>query len=299
MAANNLGYQFKMANVAIKIIVINALAFIAFELIAFIFQWPSGFLIQWFWLPAKLSDLLFQPWSLITYSFLHADILHILFNMLILYWFSQIVLNLFTPKRFLTIYFLGAISGAVFFILAYNLFPVFGGATDVATLQGASAAVMAITIFIAAYTPNTEVRVIFFNVKMWQLGVFLVVMDLVRIPTSGNAGGFISHLGGALFGYIYATQLAKGNDIGIWWENMIDGFATMFKKREKKSKMKTVYRKQKSASSTNRSSAASSKLSKSEHQRRIDDILDKISKSGYDSLSQQEKDFLFKAGKNS
>ena len=119
MAASNLGYQFKTANVAVKIIVINALVFIGFELFAWIFQLPTSALKQWFWLPANPVDLLMQPWSLITYAFLHAGFWHIFMNMLILYWFSQMVLNLFTPKRFLTIYFLGAIAGAVFFLFAY------------------------------------------------------------------------------------------------------------------------------------------------------------------------------------
>ena len=252
---------------------------------------------QWFSLPTDLSRLLIQPWSLLTYAFLHAGFWHIFWNMLILYWFGQIVLNLFTEKRFLTIYLLGALAGGVLFVLAYNLFPVL--ITSSAYLVGASAAVRAIMIFIAAYTPNTEVRVIFFNVKLWHIGVFVVLTDLIQIPSSGNAGGLLAHVGGAIFGYVYAQQLSKGNDIGLWWERLADGVVNLFKskpKSAKKANMKTVYKNQGSAQK--RTYRSGSRVSKNEQQAQIDAILDKISKSGYDSLSKAEKDFLFKAGKD-
>lgn len=295
MAANNLSYQYKMANVVIKLIVINVAIFLISSIIPWVLAIDSYFLKQWFVLPAALTDLIIQPWSLITYAFLHADFWHIFWNMIVLYWFGNLVLNLFQGKRLLTIYMLGALAGGALFVIAYNLFPVFRG--ELGYLQGASAAVMAIMIFIATYTPNTEVRVIFFNVKLWQIGVFFVLMDLLQVSGSPNAGGLIAHMGGALLGYIYAQQLAKGNDIGIWWENFIDTLASYFKKREKPAKMKTVYRKKNGAK--NAKTTAGNTLSKSEQQRKIDTILDKISKSGYDSLSKQEKDFLFKAGKDS
>ena len=252
---------------------------------------------QWFSLPTDLGRLLIQPWSLLTYAFLHAGFWHIFWNMLILYWFGQIVLNLFTEKRFLTIYLLGALAGGVLFVLAYNLFPVL--ITSSAYLVGASAAVRAIMIFIAAYTPNTEVRVIFFNVKLWHIGVFVVLTDLIQIPSSGNAGGLLAHVGGAIFGYVYARQLSKGNDIGLWWERLADGVVNLFKskpKSAKKANMKTVYKNQTSAQK--RTYRSGSRVSKNEQQAQIDAILDKISKSGYDSLSKAEKDFLFKAGKD-
>ncbi|PHQ29046.1 rhomboid family protein [Leeuwenhoekiella nanhaiensis] len=293
MATNDLSYKFKTANIVVKLIVINVVVWLGL----FLIEWALNMgpiLTRWLSLPTDLGRLVIQPWSLLTYAFLHGGFFHIFWNMVILYWFGQIVLNLFTEKRFLTVYLLGALAGGVLYVLAYNLFPVL--ITSSAYLVGASAAVRAIMIFIATYTPNTEVRIIFFNVKLWHIGVFVVLMDLIQLPTSGNAGGLLAHLGGALFGYVYATQLAKGNDIGIWWERLADTVAGWFKskpKQPKKAKMKTVYKNQ----SRQSTSYSTSGMSKSEQQKRIDSILDKISKSGYESLSKEDKDFLFKAGK--
>ena len=293
MTTNDLSYKFKMANIVVKLIVINVVVWLGLMLL----EWALNMgpvLTRWLSLPTDLGRLLIQPWSLLSYAFLHAGFFHIFWNMLILYWFGQIVLNLFTEKRFLTVYLLGALAGGVLYVLAYNLFPVL--ITSSAYLVGASAAVRAVMIFIATYSPNTEVRIIFFNVKLWHIGVFVVLMDLIQLPTSGNAGGLLAHLGGALFGFVYATQLAKGNDIGAWWERLADTFVGWFKskpKQPKKAKMKTVY---KNESRTN-SGYATSRMSRSEQQKRIDTILDKISKSGYESLSKEDKDFLFKAGK--
>ena len=295
MAGPSLSYQFKTANIVVKLIVINVLVWIGFMLLEWMLN-SGSILSHWFSLPTDLARLIIQPWSLLTYAFLHAGFWHIFWNMLILYWFGQIVLNLFTEKRFLTIYLLGALSGGVLFVLAYNLFPVL--ITSSAYLVGASAAVRAIMIFIAAYTPNTEVRVIFFNVKLWHIGVFVVLTDLIQIPSSGNAGGLLAHVGGAIFGYVYAQQLGKGNDIGLWWERLADSFVGLFKakpKAAKKAKMKTVYKNKTTSERTSYRSRPS--MSKNEKQIKVDAILDKISKSGYDSLSKDEKDFLFKAGK--
>ncbi len=295
MAANNLTYQFKTANIVIKLIVINAILFLYATLASWVFKTSPGALMSWFVLPVDLGNLIIQFWSVLTYSFLHFDFWHIFWNMLVLYWFGPYVLNLFTEKRFLTIYLLGAICGGLLFVFSYNVFPVLSG--SLAYLIGASAAVRAIMIFIAAYTPNAEVRIIFFNVKLWQIGLFVVLSDLIQIPTSGNAGGLIAHMGGAIFGYFYAIQLKRGNDIGAWFEKLMDGLANMFKPK-KKSPLKTVHKSKTYAKSTKRSTASAKKgYTKTPNQQQIDAILDKISKSGYDSLTKEEKDFLFKAGK--
>ncbi|SHI66185.1 rhomboid family protein [Aquimarina spongiae] len=294
MTSTNFTYQFKTANIIIKLIVINVALFLVATLGSWIFKTSAGELMKWFVLPVEPGSLIVQLWSLLTYSFLHFGFWHIFWNMLVLYWFGQYVLNLFTEKRFLTIYLLGAICGGLLFVLAYNVFPVLSG--TLAYLIGASAAVRAIMIFIAAYTPNAEVRIIFFNVKLWQIGVFVVLSDLIQIPTSGNAGGLIAHLGGALFGYMYAVQLKKGNDIGLWFEKIMDGFANMFTPK-KKSPLKTVHKSKSYTKPKQRTSSSKKKYVKTPNQEQIDAILDKISKSGYDSLTKEEKDFLFKAGK--
>lgn len=291
MPTTNLKYKYKTANTVVKLIVLNVLVFLIVSLGSFFFSISAGFLTRWFVLSDDFSKLLLQPWSLITYSFLHFGFFHLLFNMVWLYWFGQIVLNLFNGKRLLTVYLLGALFGGLLFMFAYTLFPVF--AESRGFLIGASGAVTAVMVFIASYTPNTEVRIFSFTIKLWHIALFLFLMDLLRIPSSGNAGGLMAHVGGAVFGYIYAVQLLKGNDIGKWFENLMDGVANLFKPRTKKPFTK-VHRNKK----TTTNKPKDTNLSKSEHQRKIDSILDKIGKSGYESLSKEEKDYLFKAGKD-
>jgi membrane associated rhomboid family serine protease len=290
MAANNLLYQFKTANVAIRLIVINSVIFLGVRLLAFFMGVKPVALTEWFVLPDDLSEIIVQPWAFITYAFLHFDFFHILFNMIWVYWFGNIILNLFSGKRFLTVYLLGAITGGLLYVICYNVLPVFENSRSY--LLGASGAVMAIMAFIATYTPNTQVRIFFFTVRLWQIAVFLILIDLVRLPISGNTGGLLAHLGGAVFGYVYALQMAKGNDIGAWFENIMDWFSDLFKPRKAKP-FKKVHR------NVHKSRATDSKaVDKSDHQQKVDAILDKIGKSGYDSLTKSEKDYLFKAGKD-
>ena len=273
MMRNNLSYKFKTADVLTKLIVINAAVFLIVRLGAFFMGMPPGWFSRWFVLSDDFETILIRPWSLISYGFLHFDFFHILFNMIWLYWFGRIVLNLFSGKRLLTLYMLGAMSGGLLFALSYSIFPVFQDMRGY--LIGASGAVTAIMIFIATYTPNTEVRIFTFTLKLWHIALFLFVFDLLRIPSSGNAGGLLAHVGGGVFGYSYAIQLLKGNDIGKWFENFMDWIANLFKPQAKKP-FKKVHR-------TKRPKAqkSSSSSSKSDKQKRIDAILDKIGKSGY------------------
>jgi len=241
-------------------------------------------------------EFLMKPWSIITYSFLHSGIWHILSNMLILYFSGMYFLNYFSAKRLLNYYFLGVIIGALVYMLSYNLFPAFQG-TGRSYLMGASAGVMAVLIGIATHIPNMRVRLMIIgNIKFWWIAAFLVVLDIIQIPM-GNAGGHLAHLGGAGLGYLYTNQLQKGNDIGKWFENLMDSLASIFKPREKKARMKTVHRTGKTSKTQNRSNKARSSFNKDDKQKKVDAILDKISKSGYESLSKAEKDFLFQAGK--
>ena len=289
MAATSLSYKYKTANILVKLIVINVAVFLVVRLGAFFLSSSPQYFSRWFVLSDDFDTLLFRPWTLITYGFLHFGFLHILFNMIWLYWFGQFVLALFTGKRLLTIYLLGALFGGLLFVLAYNFFPVF--AESRGYLIGASGAVTAIMIFIATYTPNTQVRIFTFTIKLWHIAIVLFLLDLIRIPSSGNAGGLMAHVGGAVFGYVYAVQLAKGNDIGKWFENFMDWIANFFKPRTKKP-FKKVHR-----TTQPKTMRSTSNETKSDHQKKIDGILDKIGKSGYESLTKEEKDFLFKAGK--
>ncbi|PTX43643.1 membrane associated rhomboid family serine protease [Christiangramia gaetbulicola] len=297
-SSDRIRYKIQTATVTEKLIAINVLVFILFFLlrtIAYLFQLPSDFLLEWFVFPKEPMEFLLKPWSIITYSFLHSGIWHILSNMLILYFSGIYFLNYFSPKRLLNYYFLGVIIGALVYMLSYNLFPAFQG-TGRSYLMGASAGVMAVLIGIASHVPNMRVRLMLIgSVKFWWIAAFLVVLDVIQIPM-GNAGGHLAHLGGAALGYLYTNQLKKGNDIGKWFENLMDYVASIFKPRERKARMKTVHRTGKTAKTARRTSTSKS-VSKDEKQKRVDAILDKISKSGYESLSKAEKDFLFQAGK--
>ncbi len=288
MNSGDLKYQYKRLSIVEKIIAINVLVFIVNGLFTFLLKLPTDSITNWFELPENIFSYIKQPWSIVTYSFFHGSIGHIFWNMLLLYFSGRILLNLFGNQRFINVYFLGVIAGGLFFLLSYNIFPVFSNISS--ALIGASAGVTAVLIYICTYIPNKEVRIFIFNVKLWHVGAFSVLVDLVQIPNSGNSGGHIAHLGGALLGYLYARQVAKGNDIGEWFSKLITGITSLFSK-EKKSPLKTVYRNKKTASKKTKVNNTDS------HQRKIDIILDKISKSGYESLSKEEKDFLFKAGK--
>ena len=150
---------------------------------------------------------------------------------------------------------------------------------------------MAIMVFMATYSPNTEMRIFMFTVKLWHIAAFVILLDLVQIPTSGNAGGLLAHVGGAGFGYIYASQMTKGNDIGTWFENGIDWFVNLFKSRTQKP-FRKVHRTARPTPGKPKSNGE-----KTMDQIKVDGILDKIGKSGYESLTKAEKDFLFNAGK--
>ena len=283
MANGGLRYQYARLNIAEKLIAINVAVFIVVGLLTNLVL-PS--FEGWFVLPASLNQFLVQPWSLVTYGFLHSGIFHLLWNIYVLYFSGRILLNLFDSKRFINIYFLGIMLGGMFFLLTDVLF-----LQSNSVLLGASAGVMAVLIFVCTYNPNQEMRVVFFNVKLWQVGLFVVLVDLIQISNGGsNFGGRIAHLGGAFLGYMYARQLMQGRDIGAGFSKFLDGLAGLFKPSDKKAPMKTVYKNRETTKSK-------AKHDKDSRQRQIDMILDKISKSGYESLSKTEKDFLFKAGK--
>jgi len=299
--ADNLKYKLQTASVTEKLIAINVFVFVLFFLfktVAFLFQMRGDVLLEWFVFPADPAEFLYRPWSIITYAFLHSGIWHILSNMLILYYAGVYFLTYFSPKKLLTFYFAGAIWGAIVFMLSYNLFPAFSGAGK-SYLLGASAAVMSVLVGIATHIPHMRIRLLLIgSIKFWWIAAFLVILDVIQIPIN-NPGGHLAHLGGAAFGYIYATQLGKGNDFAKPFENLLDWIGSLFSSapRQKKSPLKTVHRKKKEPASTTTSSP-SYRRQKNEEQEKIDAILDKISKSGYDSLTKQEKDFLFNAGKN-
>ena len=282
----NLKYQFGKLSIAEKLIALYVIVFIVEGLSSTLFGFSF---MSWFELPKDFYSFIKQPWSLITYSFFHGGLGHIFWNMMLLYFSGRIFLNLFGNKRFLNVYFLGTIAGGLVFLLSYNVFPTLIHTNTY--LIGASAGVTALLIFVCTYIPNQEMRLFIFNIKLWYIGAFVVLTDLLQISTSGNVGGHLAHLGGAALGYIYARQLLHGTDIGEGFEKGVDSVANWFKKKEEKAPLKTVFK------NTNEKKQSKMAYDKDTRQKQIDAILDKISKSGYESLSSQEKDFLFKAGK--
>lgn len=271
-----------------KFIIFIVILFLFQTLIPFFFDFPEYLLLDWFSLSGNLGKFFTKPWSILSYAFFHASFSHIFWNMLMLYAGGSFFLNLFSVKRFMSIFFLGVFLGGIIFLLSYTLFPVFSG--NGASLIGASAGVMAIFIFICTYMPRQEVRVFFFQVKLWQLGVFLMLLDLIQIP-NGNAGGHLAHIGGGGLGFFYANNLKQGTDIGSSFESVINYLKGLF--NFEKSSLKTAYKATRKKNSEDHYTQA---YIDRERQKRIDSILDKISHSGYDSLTKQEKDELFKSG---
>ena len=288
MTKNEFIAKYKNFNVAEKLIAINLVVFLFFSLITFLFNTTA--LYDWFVLPKNLSEVIVKPWSVFSYSFLHLGFLHLVFNMVTLYYVSKLFLARFSTKLFLNTYLLGALIGGLLFLISYNLFPVFSN--QFTYLVGASASVTAVLIFVCTSLPQMEVTIFTFRIKLWQIGVFFVLLDLIQIP-NGNSGGHIAHLGGALFGYIYASQLKKGNDIAKGFEQLMNTIMSWFSFK-KKSSLKTVHK----TRSEKRASGKTIHQKKRIQQEQIDAILDKISKSGYESLSKEEKAFLFQSGKD-
>jgi membrane associated rhomboid family serine protease len=241
-------------------------------------------------LPADPGMILKRPWTVISYMFLHYDFLHILFNMLWLYWFGKIFLEYLNPKKLISVYLIGGLAGGLFYVLAFNLFPAFQESVSSSVALGASAAVLAIVMAISFYVPGYTINLMFFGpIKIKYVALVTVAIDLMSIR-SGNAGGHIAHLGGAFFGFLYATQLRQGKDLSKGFNQLMDSIFSLFKRRPK---MKVKYSAPKDRVETDMDYNAR----KAAEQRTIDQILEKISRSGYEGLSKEEKEILFKSSK--
>jgi len=281
---DNIQDKYRNLNVLEQLIAINVSLFI----LVFLLKPFLGDVLSWFELKSDINKIIFQPWSILTYAFLHYNPIHIIINMLWLYFIGKTFLNLFSPKMALNVYFLGAISGGLVFLLGYNLVPGFFKGS--AYVIGASAAVRALMIFLCAYMPNQEVPLFSFKLKLSYIGWALVAFDVIGL-FGDNAGGNLAHIGGDILGFFYSSQLLKGNDIGKGFEKLMDIISAWFKP-SKKTPFKKVHK--------NKSKVAGVKKEEFDEfskQKKIDLILDKIAKNGYDSLTAEEKEFLFRAGK--
>ncbi len=288
----DLKLQYRIGGFAQKLIYWNvglfAIPYIVFGLLS-LFGIQINFL-YYVSLSSNPADLLWKPWSIITYFFFHSGFFHILFNMMILNFSSRLFLNYFSQKQFLSLYFVSGIFAGIIYIICYFLFPSLAHLQ--VSLVGASGAIMAILFATATFSPLSEIRLMFIgNVKLWHIAFALIVIDLIQLPLE-NTGGHLAHLGGAFFGYLYIKQIQNGNDITAWFTILIDKLASVFNKKEA-----NPFKKVHVNYSKTEPKSTSKIIKKDIKQQQIDEILDKISQSGYDSLSAADKDFLFKVDK--
>jgi len=286
---NQFIYFFKQKTILVLLIKINVFVWLitaVISLFSFLLKIEiSNSVIGWLALPSDIENIANRPWTIFSYMFLHKDFFHVLFNMLMLYFGGILFTQYIGSKKLLKTYILGGISGGFFYIAAFNLFPAFSQLVSFSYALGASASVIAIIIAIATYKPEIEVKLMFLgNIKLKYIAMGLLLLDFLSIE-KGNPGGHIAHLGGAFYGFLLALNLKykylKFPDFNI---------RNFFKR---KAKMK-YYKNEKHQRPV---SDEEFNRRKAENQKRIDTILDKISKSGYNNLSEEEKKFLFKSSR--
>lgn len=234
--------------------------------------------------PSDLGALTRKPWTVLTYMFTHGYLWHLLFNLLVLYWFGRYFLEEFGEKKILGIYIIGGLAGAVFYLFFYNIFPFFEDVREASIATGASASVMAIMIAVATRVPQRRMNIVFIGpVKIIYIALILFVTSTI-LDFTDNTGGKIAHMGGAVAGFLFAWYFGKGKDITRGFDRFMDWVASIFK--PSRQRMKVSYKR------PARDDFEYNKQ-KAEEQKEIDRILDKISKAGYDSLTAKEKEMLF------
>lgn len=297
---DNIKAGFARGTLLIRLIYLNVAVFLLVHLVAVILTlWnihPTAWM-AYIDLPSDIGELLHRPWTLLTYMYVHYDVWHILFNMLWFYWFGNIFLQYFTPKQMGGLYLLGGLAGALFYVAAYNIFPYF---TDKQGMMcGASAAIMAVVLAITVRVPDYKVNLLFLGaVSLKYIAAVTILIDLFSM-TSANAGGHIAHIGGAVMGILFTQFWKRGKDLTRPVNAVIDAIVTLFSRPRFK-----VHRQPHTASS--HSTASSHRRPESDYEynarkkremEEIDTILDKIKKSGYSALTEEEKKRLFDAGK--
>ena len=285
--------KYKLAPNYEKLIYINVIVFAVIVIAkALFFSFTSKNLEifeAYFALPEDLEKLIFKPWTIVTYSFLHGGFKHLLFNMIALYYSGRIFLVFLSSKQFRNFYILGGLLGGLTFLLSYNLLPAFKN--DHSILVGASAAIFSILVGAATIAPNYVVKFFgLFDVKLWVIAVLTIISFISLIP-GFNSGGEFAHLGGALLGYLYASNIKNSGTFDFKISKFFDKFFGLF--NFKRGKLKTVHKKKKKHFAGH----TKEEFGEFNNQKQIDVILDKIAKSGYDSLTKEEKEFLFRSGK--
>lgn len=289
---DDIKFQFRTGNILMQLIYVNSGIFLAMMVMRVLLHLfgQGGIYLEMERLlavPASPLAVLLRPWTLLTHMFVHQGFFHVLFNMIWLYFGGNIFLTFLDSKKLLSTYVLGALGGAALFMLAYNLFPVYAGVAGSAYAMGASAGVLAILVTAATMAPDFVVRLILIGpVRLKYIAMVAVVLDVIFIP-DGNAGGHFGHLGGAAFGFFYALQLKRGNDLTV--DILRPWFWLKERMPKRKQRIKVVHSKPRSDHEFNERKAT--------RQEEVDAILDKIKQSGYESLSKREKEVLFQASK--
>lgn len=287
---NEIKMTFKHGSIITQLIYVNLAVFLVIRVIyVFFYMFNVDFdLLKWLALPSSLRELAYRPWTLFTYMFLHFNFLHILFNLLWLHWFGNIFLTYFDEKKLLGTYIMGGLLGGIAYVLAYNFIPAFTATSSI--LLGASASIIAIVVASALYAPNLQINILLISslfgpIKIIWIALISVALYFIGISGS-NAGGNIAHLGGALWGFVYMWQLKRGRDIIAPFNRFLSSFGSLFRRR----KLKVTYRNNVGSMSDWEYNARRKKEKEA-----MNEILDKIGKSGYESLTKREKEILFHA----
>jgi membrane associated rhomboid family serine protease len=293
------GYAY--GNTTIKLLYINVILYFSIQLfivplflMGIKIDYFQQFLSQYFYVPSSFSSFIFKPWTIFSYMFLHANGWHLLFNMLVLYGFGRITNDLIQDKKILPLYLFSGISGALLFILFYQIFPAFQG-SGIVPLVGASASVMGILVAAATLSPKYQISVILIGpVSLQYIVFFFILLDIISVPFS-NPGGHIAHLGGALWGWSYIRMLRNGINVSAPFEKIWESIHSGKKKTKKiyPSQMQVYHQ-----STANTTSSQTNQTDKKTNTNRLDLILDKINRSGMSSLTEEERNFLEKKSKD-
>ncbi|RTY74326.1 rhomboid family protein [Flavobacterium sp. LS1R10] len=285
---DDLKLQYKMGGIVTQLLFWNVALFVLPWLFFALLSVLSVHIdhVQYVSLSSNPLDLLWKPWSLLSYAFFHSGIMHIVFNMIVLNFSGRLFMTFFTSKQLLGLYLLSAIFAGICYILVFYVLNIN------APMVGASAAIMGILVAVTTYYPLMSVQLLIIgNVKLWHITAVIIIIDLMQLR-SENMGGHISHLSGALFGFIFIKLLQNGTDLSTVVSRSLDFFTNLFRKKPTTPFKKVHKNYRKPVEKT-----ASKIIEKDKAQQQIDEILDKISQSGYDSLTKEEKEFLFKVGK--
>lgn len=302
---NEIYQRYRNENIVGKFIYLNVAVYLFFVIVGVVATLmnivsPIAEGVSWLQLPSNPGRFILQPWSIVTYMFMHGSFMHILWNMFALYMFGRIFLTFYSTRHFIGVYMLGGVTGGLVFVLAYNIFPYFEGAVGSSYLVGASAAVLAVIAAAAVRSPNYVINLMLFgSVKLKTLAIVTVLLSLLLL-SSENAGGNFAHIGGAVAGWIFAVMLDKGTDVtslgdafSALYKRVAGFIASFVKKRPKGPRMDSTQK----SNYTKRAGDYEYNSNKKQQEDEMNTILEKIKQSGYSSLTEDEKRRLFNASK--